>query len=42
VKSSDIYRGSIPWFALQLILVIIVIAWPQSVMYWLGEHKEIN
>jgi tripartite ATP-independent transporter DctM subunit len=42
VKSSDIYWGSIPWIILQLILVIVVIAWPQSVTYWLGSHKGIS
>ena len=33
VKSSDIYWGSIPWVLLQLIMVAIVIAFPQSVTY---------
>ena len=37
VKSSDIYRGAIPWVMLQVILVAIVIAWPQSVTYWIGK-----
>lgn len=35
VKSSDIYLGAIPWLLMQVILVIIVIAWPQSVTFWL-------
>jgi TRAP-type mannitol/chloroaromatic compound transport system permease large subunit len=42
VKSSDIYWGSIPWIVLQLILVAIVIAWPESVTYWLSSHQEID
>ncbi|QRM33602.1 TRAP transporter large permease subunit [Microvirga sp. VF16] len=42
VKSSDIYWGSIPWIVLQIILVAVVIAWPESVTYWLGSHQEIN
>ncbi|MFC0243012.1 hypothetical protein [Rhodopseudomonas telluris] len=28
VKSSDIYWGALPWVAMQLILVLIVIMWP--------------
>ncbi len=35
VKSKDIYLGAIPWVVMQIILVIIVIAWPESVTYWL-------
>jgi tripartite ATP-independent transporter DctM subunit len=37
VKSSDIYWGAIPWVILQVILVAIVIMWPQSVTYWLDR-----
>ena len=36
VKSSDIYRGAIPWVLMQLILVAIVIFWPNSVKYWIS------
>ncbi|MBM6594148.1 TRAP transporter large permease [Microvirga pudoricolor] len=42
VKSSDIYWGSIPWIILQIILVLIVILWPGSVTYWIGEHSVID
>jgi tripartite ATP-independent transporter DctM subunit len=42
VKSSDIYWGSIPWIVLQLILVGIVIAWPDSVTYWLGGDTVVD
>jgi tripartite ATP-independent transporter DctM subunit len=31
VKSSDIYWGAVPWVCLQLILVAIIIAWPELV-----------
>ncbi len=31
VKSSDIYWGAIPWVGLQLVMVAIVIVWPQLV-----------
>ncbi|MGL5011519.1 MAG: TRAP transporter large permease [Paracoccaceae bacterium] len=37
IKSRDIYLGSIPWIGLQLILVGILIFWPESVTYWIGE-----
>ena len=39
VKSSDIYWGAIPWVVLQVILVAIVIFWPQSVTYFLDKPK---
>ncbi|MBP6818574.1 MAG: TRAP transporter large permease subunit [Ferrovibrio sp.] len=37
VKSRDIYWGAIPWVVMQLILVAILIAWPESVTYWLDK-----
>lgn len=42
VKSSDIYWGSIPWIGLQLALVAILIAFPQSVTYWIGTHETLD
>ncbi len=42
VRSTDIYWGAIPWVALQLILVAIVIFWPQSVTYWLEKGTGID
>jgi tripartite ATP-independent transporter DctM subunit len=42
VKSSDIYLGAIPWVLMQLMLVAIVIFWPQSVTYWLDKKVEID
>jgi tripartite ATP-independent transporter DctM subunit len=42
VKTSDIYWGAIPWVVLQVILVIIVIAWPQSVTYWIDKTSDID
>ncbi len=38
VKSRDIYWGSIPWICLQLALVATLIAFPESVSFWIGEH----
>jgi TRAP-type mannitol/chloroaromatic compound transport system permease large subunit len=42
VKSSDIYWGSIPWVLLQLIMVVLVIALPQSVTYFLDAPSNID
>jgi tripartite ATP-independent transporter DctM subunit len=42
VKSSDIYWGAIPWVGLQLILVAVVIFWPQSVTYWLDRGTGVD
>jgi tripartite ATP-independent transporter DctM subunit len=42
VKSSDIYWGAIPWVGLQLILVAIVIFWPESVTYWLDRGTGVD
>ena len=35
IKTSDIYWGAIPWVVLQLIMVAILIAWPELVTYFL-------
>ncbi|MBS7538307.1 TRAP transporter large permease [Ancylobacter lacus] len=49
IRTSQIYWGAIPWLAMQLILVVIVIMWPESVTYWIGggptvdpAHIELN
>jgi tripartite ATP-independent transporter DctM subunit len=42
VKSSDIYWGAIPWVFLQLLLVGIVIFWPESVTYWIGGAPTVD
>jgi tripartite ATP-independent transporter DctM subunit len=42
VKSADIYWGSVPWIGLQLVLVAILIVWPESVTYWIGEHETLD
>jgi TRAP-type mannitol/chloroaromatic compound transport system permease large subunit len=42
VKSSDIYWGSIPWVALQMIMVLIVIAFPYSVTVFLDAPSTID
>ena len=42
IKSSDIYRGAIPWIVLQLILVAILIAWPGSVTMLLDAPVKVD
>ncbi|MBK1658114.1 TRAP transporter large permease subunit [Paracraurococcus ruber] len=42
VKSSDIYWGAVPWVGLQLILVAIVIFWPESVTYWIDKGTGVD
>lgn len=42
VKSSDIYIGAIPWVLLQLILVVIVIFFPQTVTVFLDKEVKVD
>ena len=42
VKSSDIYMGAIPWVLLQLVLVAIVIAFPQTVTAFLDKEIKVD
>jgi tripartite ATP-independent transporter DctM subunit len=42
VKTADIYWGAIPWLVLQLILVAILIIWPESVTYWLSKAPQFD
>ena len=42
VLSRDIYWGAVPWLCLQLLLVAIVIAWPQSVTYWIDRGTGVD
>ena len=42
VKSTEIYWGAIPWVMLQVILVVILIFWPQSVTYWIERGPSID
>ncbi len=42
VKSSDIYIGAMPWVLLQLLMVTIVIAWPELVTSWLDEPTKLD
>ena len=42
VKTTDIYMGAIPWLVLQLILVGLLIAFPQLVTYFLEPPSEVD
>jgi len=42
VLTRDIYLGAIPWLVLQLLLVAIVIVWPESVTYWLDRGPRVD
>src|SRR6185295_8238578 len=42
IKTSDIYWGAVPWLFLQLVLVAILIFWPQSVTYWLDRGRRVD
>jgi tripartite ATP-independent transporter DctM subunit len=42
IKSSQIYWGAIPWVVLQLIMVAIVIAFPQLVTAFLDKASDVD
>jgi tripartite ATP-independent transporter DctM subunit len=42
VESRDIYLGSIPWVAMQLLLVGIVIVFPQTVTVFLDKEQAVD
>jgi len=42
VRTSDIYIGALPWVGMQLILVAIVIIWPESVTYWIDSGPKVD
>jgi predicted histidine transporter YuiF (NhaC family) len=42
VKSNDIYLGALPWVAMQLLLVGVVIFLPQSVTIFLDKEVAID
>jgi tripartite ATP-independent transporter DctM subunit len=42
VRTADIYWGAVPWVALQVILVAILIFWPQSVTYWIARPPQAD
>jgi len=42
IKSRDIYLGSIPWIFLQLILVALIITFPEIVDYWIAAPARLD
>jgi TRAP-type mannitol/chloroaromatic compound transport system permease large subunit len=42
VKSSDIYWGALPWIGLQLIMVVLVIAFPITVTALLDKPLDVD
>jgi tripartite ATP-independent transporter DctM subunit len=42
VKTRDIYLGAIPWLVLQVILVAILIAFPELVTFFLSKAPEVD
>ena len=42
VESSDIYMGAIPFIVIQLILVAVVIFFPQTVTLFLDKEKVLD
>jgi hypothetical protein len=42
VESRDIYLGAVPWVLMQLLLVAIVIFFPQTVTVFLEKEKVVD
>ena len=42
VKSRDIYLGAIPWVGLQILMVGLVIAFPNQITYFLDKEQVID
>ena len=42
INTSDIYWGAIPWIGTMVILVGVVIFWPQSVTYFIDKSTTID
>jgi TRAP-type mannitol/chloroaromatic compound transport system permease large subunit len=42
VKSSDIYWGALPWIGLQMIMVVLVIAFPATVTALLDKPSNVD
>jgi tripartite ATP-independent transporter DctM subunit len=42
VRSKDIYLGAIPWVGLQILMVILVIAFPDQITYFLDKNEVID
>jgi TRAP-type mannitol/chloroaromatic compound transport system permease large subunit len=42
VRTSDLYRGMVPFLAIQLFVVALVIAFPQTVMHYKGDVPAVD
>jgi tripartite ATP-independent transporter DctM subunit len=42
VKSKDIYLGALPWVGLQILMIGLVIAFPDQITYFLDKEKVID
>jgi TRAP-type mannitol/chloroaromatic compound transport system permease large subunit len=42
VRSRDIYMGAIPWVGLQILMVGLVIAFPDQITYFLDKEQVID
>ncbi|WGD32107.1 TRAP transporter large permease subunit [Ancylobacter sp. WKF20] len=42
IRTSQIYWGAIPWLFMQLILVVVVIMWPEAVTYWISAGSTVD
>jgi hypothetical protein len=42
VKSSDIYWGAIPWVFLQIVMVTMIIVWPEIVTAFMDQEEVID
>ncbi|MBV9558812.1 MAG: TRAP transporter large permease subunit [Pseudolabrys sp.] len=42
IKTSEIYWGAIPWIGTMVILVAVVILWPESVTYWIDKGTMMD
>ena len=42
VRSADIYWGALPWVGLQMLLVLIIILWPETVTYWIDRGTGVD
>ena len=42
IPTMDIYKGAIPWLCMQLLLVAIIIFWPESVTHWLDKGPKVD
>ena len=42
VRSGDISWGALPWVGLQMLLVLIIILWPETVTYWIDRGTGVD